>query len=220
MNKKNGSRDSEKNIVEIVEILKKKYPLAKCDLNTENAFNLLVSTILSAQATDKSVVKVTDNLFNKYRNAYDFSKLKPSVLGKKIKSIGLSKSKSKNIIKTASIIVQNYDGEVPCEMEKLIELPGVGRKTANVVLGNFFNIPSIAVDTHVKRISFRMGLTSYTDPNKIESDLQKIVPQNEWTVFAHLLIRLGREICLAKKAKCDECPVLEFCERRGVEEKS
>ena len=182
-------------------------------LNMESPFKLLVSTMLSAQATDKSVMKVTKTLFDKYKTADDFSRLAPMKLEKAIKSIGLSKSKSKNIVATSKILLEEYGGDVPRNIADLIRLPGVGRKTANVVLGNFFGIPAITVDTHVKRIVFRIGLTINKDPGEIEFDLQKIVPKKEWTRFAHLLIRLGREICNARNPDCKICPIFQFCER-------
>ena len=203
-----------KRINKIIKILNESYPEARCDLIHQNAWELLVSTILSAQATDKSVVKVTPHLFEKYSSIEAFSKLNPSQLERDIKTIGLSKTKSKNIILSAKKIKADYKGKVPQTLDELTSLPGVGRKTANVVLGNFFQIPAIAVDTHVRRLSYRIGLTEHQEPDKIEKDLEKEIPKQHWIVITHLLIRLGRQICTPRNPRCEDCPMTKVCPKR------
>jgi endonuclease-3 len=196
----------------IVPILKKTYPNARCSLDHKSPLELLVATILSAQCTDERVNIVTKDLFRKYRSAKDYAAAPQETLEKDIQSTGFYRNKTKSLKGMAQSLIEKHQGKVPSTMEELNDLPGVGRKTANVVLGNAFgqNI-GVVVDTHVARLSQRLGLTDHEDPAKIEEDLMKIVPQNEWTLWAHLLIHHGRAICQARKPKCEICPILAYC---------
>ena len=197
----------------ILPILKKTYPDAKCSLDFSNPLELIVATILSAQCTDVRVNIVTKDLFRKYRTAADYANVKPEVLEKDIQSTGFYRNKTKSIRAMAQSLVEKHSGKVPDTMDELVELAGVGRKTANVVLGNAFdrNV-GVVVDTHVTRLANRLKLTSQKiDAVKIEQDLIKVVPQEEWTIFSHLLIHHGRAICQARKPKCTQCPILELC---------
>src|SRR5213596_2235968 len=196
----------------IIARLKREYPDATCALHHQNALELVVATILSAQCTDARVNMVTPHLFAKYRTAADYAAADPRVLEKEIQSTGFFRNKTKSIMGMAQALVERHGGEVPQTMEELTALPGVGRKTANVVLGNAFkkNV-GIVVDTHVARVSGRLGLTANSDPEKIEQDLMKLIPQKEWTVFSHRLIHHGRQICIARKPKCRECRLNELC---------
>jgi endonuclease-3 len=204
----------------IVDGLRKTYPTAHCELNFSNPLELLIATILSAQCTDKRVNIVTENLFKQYRSAADFAGAKLTDLEQAIKTAGFYRNKAKNIQAAARAIVEKHGGEVPRTMEELIELGGVGRKTANVVLGNAFDTNvGVVVDTHVARLSFRLGLTAETDPVKIELILMKLVPQAEWTLFSHLLIWHGRRRCYARNPDCENCEVKALCPRIGVKEK-
>jgi endonuclease III len=197
---------------EIISMLRKTYPDAKCALNHKNAYELLVATILSAQCTDVRVNIVTPALFKKYPNAESLAKAPQSDVEKMIQTTGFFRSKAKSIRESAADIVNKHAGKVPATMDELTALRGVGRKTANVVLGNAFdqNV-GVVVDTHVGRLSHRLGLTTHTDPVKIEQDLMKLVPQQEWTLFSHLLIHHGRKICIARNPKCEQCPILALC---------
>ncbi len=207
-----STRDAKKRIGPIIRKLKKQYPEARTALDHRDPLQLLVATILSAQCTDARVNMVTKDLFKKYRSAEDYANANPEVLEQEIKSTGFFRNKTKSIIGMAQALVEEHDGEVPASMDELTALPGVGRKTANVVLGNAFHIDEgIVVDTHVRRIANRLKLTSKSDPVKIEQDLMKIVPRRDWTVFSHLLILHGRQICPARKPKCEICPVSELC---------
>lgn len=192
----------------IITLLKKKYPDAKCALNFTNPLELMVATILSAQCTDKRVNKVTKDLFKKYKGANDYAKVKPEVFENDIRSTGFYKNKTKNIINCCKEIVEKYQGKVPSTMEELVTLRGIGRKTANVILGNAFGVPGIVVDTHVKRVAYRLALTKNQDPVKIEYDLMELVPKREWTQFSHLMIFHGRYTCIARKPLCAECVVM------------
>jgi len=197
----------------ILPILKRTYPHAKCSLDYTNPLELLVATILSAQCTDERVNIVTKSLFKKYRNAKAYAEVAPEELEKDIQSTGFYRNKTKSLRGMGAALVERHNGKVPQTMDELTHLPGVGRKTANVVLGNAFdqNV-GVVVDTHVTRVSNRLGLTKHAvDAVKIEQDLMQIVPQKEWTLFPHLLIHHGREICQARKPKCRECPLLEHC---------
>jgi len=196
----------------IIAVLKKTYPDAHCALNHSNAYELLVATILSAQCTDVRVNMVTPALFKKYPSAKELAAAGTPELEKMIQSTGFFRSKAKSLKESAADIVAKHGGEVPGTMEELTDLRGVGRKTANVVLGNAFgqNV-GIVVDTHVSRLSARLALSAHTDPVKIEQDLLKLVPQEDWTLFSHLLIFHGRQICIARKPKCEECPLLSIC---------
>lgn len=196
----------------ILRELKACYPGVKSALKFSNPFELLIATILSAQTTDKQVNKVTLDLFKKYPNAYALSKLSAEELEPKIKSIGLYKNKSKNIIATSKILVEKYQGQVPTTREELITLPGVGRKTANVVLSNAFNIPAIAVDTHVQRVANRLGLAESNNPLKTEEQLMQVIPSEDWSDAHHWLIWHGRLICKARKPECEKCKLNAVCE--------
>lgn len=195
----------------ILSILKKTYPDAHCELNFSNPLELLVATVLSAQCTDKRVNEVTKSLFRKYRKAEDYIKADPTEIEKDIRSTGFYKNKAKSIQGFCKILVEKYGGKVPKTMEELTQLPGVGRKTANVILGNAYGIPGITCDTHVIRLSERLGFSKQKDPVKLEFELQTIIPQKDWTLASHLLIWHGRRCCYARKPECFRCPVLKLC---------
>ncbi len=197
---------------EIIKRLKKEYPDAHCELIHSNPFELLVATILSAQCTDERVNTVTATLFRKYRQPSDYLAAPQEELEQDIRSTGFFRNKAKSIRGASLKINENFGGEIPQTMEELLTLDGVARKTANVVLGNAFGIASgVVVDTHVLRVSQRLGLTENTIPEKIEKDLQEIVPQKDWIMFPHLLIAHGRKICQARKPKCAECMLENLC---------
>jgi len=208
--------EKKKRTGKIIVLLKKRYPDARCALNFKSPLELLVATILSAQCTDERVNKVTKDLFKKYRGAQDYARAEPEILENDIRSTGFYKNKTKSIIGCCKKIVEKYKGKVPSTMEGLVHLGGVGRKTANVVLGNVFGIPGIVVDTHVKRIAYRLGLTNNHDPVKIEYDLMKLVPRKEWTQFSHLIIFHGRNTCMARKPLCAECVLKKLCPQVDV----
>jgi endonuclease-3 len=196
----------------ILEILDDTYPDARCALVHRDAWQLLVATILSAQCTDKRVNEVTPGLFRKYPTIQDFANASQPELAEDIHSTGFFNNKSKSIIAAAKMIVSEYGGRVPRTMEELLRIPGVARKTANVVLGTAYGIPSgIVVDTHVQRVSLRLDFTKETDPVKIEQDLMKIVPQEKWFVFSHEMILHGRELCVARRPRCALCPLDPIC---------
>ncbi|HEY7088961.1 MAG TPA: endonuclease III [Tepidisphaeraceae bacterium] len=200
-------------VAKVLPILKRTYPEAKCSLDHTNPLELLVATILSAQCTDDRVNIVTKDIFKKYRSAADYARVAPAQLEKDIQSTGFYRNKAKSIRAMAQSLVEQHGGKVPETMEELVDLAGVGRKTANVVLGNAFdkNI-GVVVDTHVTRLSNRLGLTKHkTDAVKIEQDLMQVVPQEDWTLWSHLLIHHGRKICQARKPNCTACPILEYC---------
>ncbi|MDR3570100.1 MAG: endonuclease III [Syntrophobacteraceae bacterium] len=196
----------------ILKILDELYPDPQCSLNFENPLQLMVATILSAQCTDERVNIVTPALFDKYRSAQDFARAPLDELEQDIKSTGFYHNKATAIRESAKIISERFDGEVPRDMETLVGLPGVGRKTANVILGNAFGIPGIAVDTHVSRVSVRLGLTRAKDPNKIERDLSALLEKSIWVKFSHQLIQHGRRICTAKKPRCSICLLQPHCD--------
>jgi endonuclease-3 len=201
-----------KNIGRILKILAEDYPEAvHTSLKHKNPFQLLVSTILSAQSTDKLVNKLTPELFKKYKSPEDFVKVDTLELENDIHSTGFFRNKAKNIKACARDIVERFDSEVPDNIEDLTSLAGVGRKTANVVLANVYGVQAIIVDTHVHRITQRLGLTINDDPTKIEFDVMEIVPENKWTSFSHQIIAHGRTICDAKKPKCSICRLLPYC---------
>jgi len=206
---------SAKNIDKILPLLKKEYPQAKIALNFSNSLEILVATVLSAQCTDERVNMVTKSLFKKYRKVQDYAKANLKTFEQEIRSTGFYRNKAKNIISTAQKIIKNFGGKLPDSMDKLLQLPGVARKTANIVLFNGFGkIDGIAVDTHVRRLSQRLGLTKNQDPEKIEQDLMKILDKKEWGKFSYLLINHGRKICDAKKPKCLECILQKLCPSR------
>jgi endonuclease-3 len=201
----------------IVAALKKAYPEAECSLEHGDALQLLVATILSAQCTDERVNMVTPGLFAKYRDARAFAGAPPGELEKDIRSTGFFNSKAKSIRGACRIIEEKYGGRVPDSMEALLELPGVARKTANVVLGNAFGkSEGVVVDTHVTRLSRRMGMTRQKAPEKIERALMKLVPREDWTLFSHLLIHHGRAVCQARSPRCGECVVERWCPKVGT----
>ena len=198
--------------------LAKLYPDAHCALHHKNALELLVATILSAQCTDARVNLVTPALFAKYPDAHAYAAADRAELERMIQSTGFFRNKAKSIQECCRILVDKHGGEVPRSMDELTPLPGVGRKTANVILGNAFDIPGIPVDTHVGRLSRRMGLTTHQDPVKVESDLMKLIPEEEWTMFGHRMIFHGRQVCHARNPKCEECTLKKICPKIGVEE--
>ena len=201
-----------KNIDFIIEKLKTHYPEAKTSLDFATPFQLLIATILSAQCTDERVNIVTKDLFKKYPDAKSMANADIEDIKKLIYSTGFYNNKAKNIKATAEKIADKYSGETPDNMAELTDLPGVARKTANCVLGTAYNKPvGVVVDTHVQRISRRLGLTVANSPEKIEKDLMKIIPQNEWIWFSHCLVQFGRDVCNARKPKCTECPLQEIC---------
>ncbi|MBI3849521.1 MAG: endonuclease III [Verrucomicrobia bacterium] len=200
----------------ILVALQKTYPDAHCELNYSNPLELLIATILSAQCTDKRVNLVTADLFKKYRSAKDFANADPAGLEQDIKTTGFFRNKAKNIRTCCRKLIEFHQGEVPRTMEELTHLDGVGRKTANVVLGNAFNINlGIVVDTHVARLSARLGLTREKTPEKIELELMKLVPQMQWTLFSHWLIWHGRRRCFARNPDCPNCEVARLCPSAG-----
>jgi endonuclease-3 len=204
----------------ITAALERAYPNAHCELNFSSPLELLVATILSAQCTDKRVNLVTADLFKKYCAAADFAAAPLPALEAAIRSTGFYKNKARHIKSACADIVAKHGGLVPQSMAELVQLGGVGRKTANVVLGNAFAINvGVVVDTHIARLSHRLGLTAHRAPEKIEPDLMAIVPQNKWTLFSHLLIWHGRRRCAARKPDCPRCEVLALCPRIGVKEK-
>ncbi|HEY8188543.1 MAG TPA: endonuclease III [Pyrinomonadaceae bacterium] len=196
----------------IIRLLKRAYPDAKCSLNHSNAFELLVATILSAQCTDARVNIVTQDLFRKYRKPEDYLKVSPRELEHDIRTTGFFRNKTKSIQGTAKVLAEQYHGKVPETIEELLELPGVARKTANVVLGNAFGISAgVVVDTHVTRLSHRLGLSTEKTAEKIEQDLIAMVPKKDWVMFPHLMIAHGRAICRARNPLCAECVVEKLC---------
>ncbi|MEO7969879.1 MAG: endonuclease III [bacterium] len=196
----------------IIRLLKKAYPDAKCSLNHSNAFELLTATILSAQCTDARVNIVTQDLFRKYRKPEDYLKVPEKELQRDIRTKGFFRNKTKSIQGTAKVLTEQFGGKVPETIEELLELPGVARKTANVVMGNAFGIASgVVVDTHVTRLSHRLGLSAANTAEKIENDLILLVPKKDWVIFSHLLIAHGRAICKARKPLCDQCVIEKHC---------
>ncbi|NLY17736.1 MAG: endonuclease III [Clostridiaceae bacterium] len=195
----------------IMEELERLYPEAACSLVYKDPLQLLIATQLSAQCTDARVNIVTRDLFKKYRSAQDFANADIKELEDDIRSTGFYRNKVRNIIESCKKILSDYDGKVPNTMDKLLTLPGVGRKTANLVLGDIFGIPGIVVDTHVKRLSNRLGLTKEQDPVKIEFDLMKIIPKKMWSRFSHQLVSHGRAVCKARKPECEICTLRPYC---------
>ncbi len=195
----------------VIDILLELYPDAKAELNFSNPFELLIATILSAQTTDVQVNKVTEKLFKDYKTPQDFIKLSEEELAEKIKSLGFYKNKSKNILATCRILVEKYQGQVPDTREELMKLPGVGRKTANVVISNVFNKQAIAVDTHVFRVSNRIGLAHSDNVFDTEKDLMNNIDESMWSKAHHLLIFHGRRVCKSRKPLCEKCPLTDYC---------
>jgi endonuclease-3 len=205
-------QEKQQRVLRIIAALDVAYPAAHCELTHSNPLELLVATILSAQCSDRQVNLVTPDLFKKYPAAADFAAARPAQLEAAIRRIGLYRNKAKNIQAASRVLVQKHGGQVPRTMEELLELPGVGRKTANVVLGNAFGVSvGIVVDTHVARLSGRLRLTRHTAPEKIETDLQRWVPPGRWMDFSHLLIWHGRRCCFARNPECVRCQILADC---------
>ncbi len=200
------------NVHTIIRLLKRAYPDAKCSLNHTNAFELLIATILSAQCTDARVNMVTADLFRKYRQPSDYVRVDQKELENEIRTTGFFRNKAKAIQGTSKVLTEKYGGEVPARIEELLELPGVARKTANVVLGNAFGIKvGIVVDTHVTRLARRLGLTKQKQADKIERELIELVPKRDWVIFPHLLIAHGRKICRARNPLCENCVIEKLC---------
>jgi endonuclease-3 len=212
-----ASGSAKRHAGQVARRLAKTYPAATCALNFETPLQLLIATILSAQCTDVRVNIVTKELFKKYPDARAFAKAKLPQLEREIQSTGFFRNKAKNIKACCQALVDQHDGQVPRDLDALVKLPGVGRKTANVVLGTAFGLATgVVVDTHVARLSFRLGLTGQTDPVKIEQDLISLLPKQEWIDFSHRLIHHGRQICVARKPRCSICPLADVCPRIGV----
>src|SRR4030067_1070871 len=204
--------DLKNRVKEIIRILSKEIPDSRIALKFSNPFELLIATVLSAQCTDVKVNQVTVGLFKKYRSAGDYAESNLAKLEEEIRPTGFYRNKAKSIQKCCRELEKRFGGEVPNTLEDLVTLPGVGRKTANVILGNAFGIPGIVVDTHVRRVSRRIGLTENDDTVKIELDLMRVVPREEWTHFSNLLIWHGRKTCVAKKPLCGICPIRKECD--------
>jgi endonuclease-3 len=212
MAKRETTEELKKRVRDVIRRLKRAYPDAKTALNHSNAFELLVATILSAQSTDERVNIVTADLFRKYRKPEDYLKVPPSELEKDIHSTGFFRNKTKSLQGTARVLLEKYGGEVPHTMDELLELPGVARKTANVVLGNAFGVKAgVVVDTHVMRLSHRLNFSQEKTAEKIELDLIEVVPKKEWVLFPHLMIFHGRRTCKARSPMCAECVVEKQC---------
>lgn len=210
-----ASAPVEERINDIIRILYEMHPDAHCELNHENALQLLIATILSAQCTDVRVNKVTPALFERYPTAVDYANADREELEEMVRSTGTYRNKARFVQESCQIIVNEHGGEVPADMKQLLAMPGVARKTANVVLGNCFDIAEgVVVDTHVKRLSTKLGMTTSTTPVKIEKDLMALVPQKEWVMIAHLLIFHGRRICKARKPACGACKMSHLCPSR------
>ena len=204
--------EAKERIGEIVELLRKSYPRSRTALKFESPLQILIATILSAQCTDEKVNQITPDLFRKYPTALNFAQADPKTLEKEIRSTGFFRNKTKSIIKTSKKIVSDFGGKVPDSMESLITLPGVARKTANIVLSTAYEkAEGIAVDTHVKRLSHRLGLSKEKNPDKIEQDLLALVPKKDWINFNYMLVNHGRKVCQARKPKCPECVLKHLC---------
>lgn len=206
--------EAKERVLKIIPILKKTYPDAKIALNWDNPWNLFVAVVLSAQCTDVRVNLVTEDLFKKYKKPEDYLAVEPEELQQDIRPTGFYKNKAKNIRGAAKKIIDDFGGKVPDTMDELLTLPGAGRKTANCILGNAYGIPGITCDTHVIRLSRRLGLSENSDPVKLEFDLMEIVPKKKfggWTMFSHYIIFHGRNICKARKPDCDNCPIARYC---------
>jgi len=204
--------DLRKRVKEIIKILSKEIPDSRIALKFSNPLELLIATILSAQCTDVKVNQVTADLFKKHRSAKDYAEINLAELEEEIRPTGFYRNKAKSIQRSCQELVKRFGGNVPKTLKELVTLPGVGRKTANVILGNAFGTPGIVVDTHVHRVSRRIGLTKNDDPVKIEFDLMEIVPQEEWTHFSNLLVWHGRRTCVARKPLCGICPIRKWCD--------
>ncbi len=196
----------------ILVLLDELYPAAQCSLDYKDPLQLLIATILSAQCTDERVNKVTPGLFKKYPTAQAFAEAPLEDLEEAVRSTGFYRNKARNIKECCRVLHENFDGNVPADLDALVKLPGIGRKTANVVLGNAYGVPGIVVDTHVARVSQRLGLTAQKDPDKIEQDLMDLIPRDRWVIFSHQLILHGRNLCQARKPKTELCPLRPHCD--------
>jgi endonuclease-3 len=211
------SAEGKRYAAQVVRLLRREYPDATCALDFSSPLELLIATILSAQCTDQRVNLVTKQLFQKYRTAADYARAPSDELERDIQSTGFFRNKAKSIVGCCKVLAEQHGGNVPQDIEVLVQLPGIGRKTANVVLGTAFRIVSgVVVDTHVIRISRRLGLSDQKDPEKIERDLMALLPRKEWIDFSHRMIHHGRRVCAARKPKCDECVLGSICPRIGV----
>jgi endonuclease-3 len=202
--------------VKALDILQKEYPDARVTLDFKDPLQLLVATILAAQCTDERVNQVTKDLFKKYRQASDYSRADLETLEGEIRSTGFFRNKAKSIIGCGQALEEKFNGKVPRTLEELTSLPGVGRKTANIILGNAFGQQAIAVDTHVKRVTHRLGWAKSDDPDKIEFELMEVIPQNRWTLGCHQIVFHGRRVCMAKNPQCPTCPVAKLCPKIDV----
>ncbi|WAW15170.1 endonuclease III [Peptostreptococcus equinus] len=212
-------KKTKKEVIEILDLLTELHPDAHCELVHQNAFELLIATILSAQCTDVRVNIVTEEMFKKYNTPYDFNELSIKEIENMIRTCGLYKSKAQKIKDSSRILIEDFEGQVPQNLDDLIKLPGVGRKTAGVVLSNAFGIPAIAVDTHVFRVSNRIGIIKENTVEKTEFALMKAIPIDRWTHSHHLLIFQGRRVCKARKPECDKCNIRDYCNYYAVENK-
>ena len=202
---------------EVLAELERLYPDADCELRHENALQLLIATILSAQSTDVRVNQVTETLFERYRSAAEFAAAEPAAFEQEIRSTGFFRNKTRSVLGAARKIVGDFDGQVPATMEELVTLPGVARKTANVVLGTWFRKPvGVVVDTHVGRLARRLGITPETDPVRVERDLMNRLPQDKWIFMGHAIIWHGRRVCSARRPDCANCTLAEWCPRNGL----
>lgn len=206
-----NTEELKKKVKKISKILFETYPEATCSLDYKEPYQLMIATIMAAQCTDERVNMVTKELFQKYRSVEDFAGANPEELEQDIKSTGFYRNKAKNIIASCQKLLKEHNGKVPNNMEELIALPGVGRKTANVILSNIYDTPGVIVDTHCKRLSNRMGLTEQEDPEKIEYELMEIIPKKDWAKFSNNLVYHGRAVCDARKPRCEICPVTKHC---------
>ncbi len=196
----------------IIDIFDELYPQAKCSLNYKDPIQLLVATQLAAQCTDARVNIVTESLFKKYKNVYDYANADIKQFEQEIRSTGFYHNKAKNIINCCKMIIEQFEGQLQSNLEDLLKLPGVGRKTGNLVLGDIYGIPGLVIDTHAKRLSKRMGFTQNEDPVKVEYDLMEIIPKNDWGKFCHQMVYHGREVCKAIKPACDKCKIQALCD--------
>ena len=199
-------------VAAILTLLDELYPRARCSLDFQNPLELLVATVLSAQCTDERVNQVTPELFRKYPTAQAYAQAPVEELENDIRSTGFYRNKAKSLKGACQLLVERFGGRVPADLETLILLPGIGRKTANVILGNAFAIPGMVVDTHVGRVAQRLGLSSQKDPEKIEQDLMALIPRERWIEFSHQLIQHGRGLCQARKPKTAYCPLRSYCD--------
>lgn len=206
-----GLKKQQERALAVYDRLRETYPEARCTLDYKNPLQLLVATILAAQCTDERVNIVTKDLFRKYKKPEDYLAVPVEELAEDVRSCGFYRQKAKSIANTCGRLVRDFGGKVPSTLEELVTLDGVGRKTANVLLGECFDTPGIIVDTHVRRVSNRLGFTQNEDPVRIEQDLMKLWPRENWTLFSHLLVFLGRTVCAARTPKCPECPVNGLC---------